>query len=215
MRIELFQSLYERYSRLALSFPSDRPIAIKGLEARLLSTFSTTGGFGIFDIYLYRCLLWQRDSEPLKRIGPGVRGGSQVPSWSWMGYDGAIRYLAVPFAQALWSDDITSPFAKSGPSESHYEKGITAGTLELKAPVWEITTAQQGGELILDDPSRPPLYPIYCVVMGKSKAEPRSYYVLLVHAANNDEDVYERVGVGILDGRHIVLNGAYRMARIR
>src|SRR5438477_11418672 len=91
MKIDLYQDLYERFSNLQLSFPEDRPVAIKGLETRLIRTFGTTGGFGIFDIYLHRCLLWQRSGDTLRRI-PSFRGG-QVPSWSWMAYTGGIRYL--------------------------------------------------------------------------------------------------------------------------
>jgi hypothetical protein len=212
MRIELFQDLYERYSRLALSFPSDRPIAIKGLEARLLATFGTSGGFGVFSIYLHRCLLWQRAGDALKRIGPS-RGGSPVPSWSWMAYDGPIRYMAVLFGQVSWSNDITSTFAQTGKadvlSDGHREgEGLT----ELKAPVWEIANVQDV-QMNLDDPSRHFAHPLQCVVVGKSKTESsrQEYYVMLVHT---EGEVYERVGVAIMDRRHIALDGPYRKARI-
>ena len=215
MRIELFQDLYERYSRLALSFPSDRPIAIKGLEARLVDTFSTGGGFGVFDIYLHRCLLWQRAGDTLKRI-VSLRGGSPVPSWSWMAYDGPIRYMAIPFGQALWKDDIISPFAKNGPLDVLKDSKRRGESItELFAPVWDIGNVE-GGEMILDDPSRPFAQPLQCVVVGKSKTEAingrQAHYILIVHAVG---EVYERVGVGILDRRHISLDGAHRKFRIR
>ncbi|RSL60534.1 hypothetical protein CEP53_005420 [Fusarium sp. AF-6] len=72
LRIEFFQDLYVRYSKLALSFAFDRPIAIKGLENRLLSTFNTTGGYGVLDRYFHRSLLWKRGGETLRRI-PNTR----------------------------------------------------------------------------------------------------------------------------------------------
>ena len=97
MRIELFQDLYERYSRLTLSFPSDRPIAIKGLESRLIDTFGTTGGYGVFDKYLHRCLLWQRAGKALKHI-EAFRGGNLVRSWSWMAY--MVLFAIPPFPLA-------------------------------------------------------------------------------------------------------------------
>jgi hypothetical protein len=220
MKIELFQDLYERYSRLALSFPSDRPIAIKGLEARLLATFGTTGGFGIFDIYLHRCLLWQRSDTALKRIGL-FRGGSLVPSWSWMAYDGHIRYMAVPFGKASWCEDIISPFTKARhPDTRPGGGGTTTPDLELEAPVWEIVNTE-GGQVFLDDPVSTVEQPLYCVIVGKSKIEASNeqqrYWVLLVHAttAIDEGQVYERTGVGFLDGRHIALDGRHRTARIR
>jgi hypothetical protein len=222
MRIELFQDLYERYSRLALTFPSDRPIAIKGLETRLLDTFGTTGGYGIFDIYLHRCLLWQRADKALKHM-ESFRGGSPVPSWSWMAYVGRIRYMDVPFGQASWCDDIMSPFAKVRQLEilngSRYDgegKGIDTAGPELEAPVRKIGNTQ-GAHLILDDPGQTFTQPLQCVVVGNSKTEPLKHYVLLVQDSSTLEEghVYERVGVGILDQHQIAFDGSYRKARIQ
>ncbi len=44
---------------MGLTKMEDRPIAIKGLEARLIQTFGGTGAYGIFNNYLRRCLLWR------------------------------------------------------------------------------------------------------------------------------------------------------------
>jgi hypothetical protein len=46
-KIKFFQDIYERYSSIDLSFVSDRPVDIRGLEARLIGTFGMAGGFGI------------------------------------------------------------------------------------------------------------------------------------------------------------------------
>ncbi|CZR58814.1 uncharacterized protein PAC_08706 [Phialocephala subalpina] len=216
MRIELFQDLYERYSRLALSFPSDRPIAIKGLEARLLDTFNTTGGYGLLDRYLHRCLLWQRSGDTLKRIKPS-RGSYLVPSWSWMGYDGPMNYMAISFGQVSWCHKITSPFEKAEnrrKSNSH-----ASSTAELEALVWELTSVP-GGQIILDEPSRTLRHPVQCIIVGRSKKNPthadQTHFVLLVHrVADVDEEVYERVGVGTLERRHIAVDGIHRIGRIR
>lgn len=222
MRIELFQDLYERYSRLALSFPSDRPIAIKGLEKRLIDTFNTTGGYGVFDSYLHRCLLWRRSGDTLKRI-ESFRGGSSVPSWSWMTYDGPIHYLKIPFGQISWGNDITLPFVKQSHVLNDSQRkgeGVAIPTLDLEAPVWEIV-GTLGERMILDEPYRSFARPLQCVVVGTSKKKPlnerQAYYVLLVHFAAHvhEGQGYERVGVGILDRRHIALDGPHRMARIR
>jgi hypothetical protein len=219
MRIELSQDLYERYSKLALSFPSDRPTAIKGLETRLLDTFGTTGGYGVFDIYLHRCLLWQRAGDTLKHI-EAFRGGKIVPSWSWMAYDGPIRYMIVPFGQAEWCNDIISPFAGAGQTDflgnSRLDRNnMGTSALDLEAPVWEVVNTE-GAKVILDDPHRTLDQPLHCVVVGKSKTEPMQYYVLILHpCAHADDEVYERVGVGILGRRHIALDGAQKKARIR
>ncbi|RSL92037.1 hypothetical protein CEP52_014033 [Fusarium oligoseptatum] len=111
LKIEFFQDLYVRYSKLALSFASDRPIAIRGLENRLLSTFKTTGGYGLIDRYLHRSLLWKCGGKTLKRIAS--TRGEAVPSWSWMAYDGAIDYVSAPGGKVSWFSNIKSPFFSS------------------------------------------------------------------------------------------------------
>lgn len=218
MRIELFQDLYKRYSRLALSYPSDRPIAIRGLEARLLTTFNTTGGYGILDKYLQRSLLWQRSGKAISRVSG--------PSWSWMAYDGPIDYMAVPLGEdKSWFEGITSPFAKGGQpsvlSRSQLEsEDVISTTLAIGAPVWEIVDMTDA-EIILDDPHCHIGQPLQCIVVGKSTVEPldehQAHYVLLVHHVSNVEEdqVYERIGVGILGRHQIALGGPYRYARIR
>ncbi|TRX89459.1 hypothetical protein FHL15_009628 [Xylaria flabelliformis] len=216
LRIEIFEDLYERYSRLALSYPSDRPIAIRGLESRLINTFGTSGGVGIFDTYLHRSLLWQRAGDTLKSI-TSFRDAS-VPSWSWMAYDGPICYLTVPFGEVTWCENIISPFSKGGSRRS--DKVIAPSPLELEAPVWNLIDAE-GGQRILDDPSRALDWPIQCVILGKSKMplvdESQIHWVLLVHLKEiaNNIAIYERVGVGVLRKRHIAFDRPQERRRIQ
>ncbi|KAI1281190.1 heterokaryon incompatibility protein-domain-containing protein [Xylaria sp. FL0933] len=224
LRIEIFQNLYEKYSRLALSYPSDRPLAIRGLESRLIDTFGTTGGVGIFDIYLHRSLLWQRADNILKRI-TSIRD-ARVPSWSWMAYDGPICYLTVPFGGVTWSEDITSPFSKdsigrySASEGLKGRKSIATSPLELQAPVWNLLDAESG-QRIMDDPYRVFDQPVQCVVLGKSKTssldESQVHWVLLVHPIKVADNVasYERVGVGILKKCHIAFDRPQERRRIQ
>ncbi|KAI1734660.1 hypothetical protein F4680DRAFT_470682 [Xylaria scruposa] len=224
LRIEIFQDLYERYSRLALSYPSDRPIAIRGLESRLINTFGTSGGVGIFETYLHRSLLWQRADNALKSI-TSFRD-APVPSWSWMAYDGPIRYLTVPFGEVTWCENIISPFSKDT-SRNAVVSGdlrgnevIETSPLELEAPVWNLIDAESG-QRIMDDPGRAFDRPIQCVVLGKSKMPPvdesQVHWVLLVYRKEivSNVAVYERVGVGVLRKRHIAFDGPQEIRRIQ
>jgi hypothetical protein len=203
MRIQLYQGLYERYSNLGLSFSTDRPIAIKGLETRLIRTFETIGGYGIFEIYLHRCLLWQRAGDTLKRI-VSFRG-ERVPSWSWMAYDGGIRYMDVLFGEVLWNQDIISPF-KFNRFDGDDER---AKPLGIEARVWDIVEPDSR-QLILDEPGRNFAQPLKCVVVGTSKQtasdEHQIHYTMIVSFLRVGKlDVYERAGVGFLERQHIVL----------
>ncbi|KAF4627092.1 hypothetical protein G7Y89_g11064 [Cudoniella acicularis] len=208
MKIQLFQDLYERYSNLALSFNTDRPIAIKGLETRLIRTLKTIGGYGIFDCYLHRSLLWQRSGSTLKRITSFH--GEHVPSWSWMAYDGGILYMDIPFGGVLWAKNITSPF-KIGALDGPNDGNERVMPLEMEASVWDIVEPQSP-QLILDDPSRAFAGPLKCVIMGTSTQsksdESQRHYTLIVSSLAREEEavVYERVGVGFLERRHIMLD---------
>ncbi|KAI0476359.1 heterokaryon incompatibility protein-domain-containing protein [Xylariaceae sp. FL0804] len=137
-KIELYQDLYRRYSTLAFSRVEDRPVAIAGLEKRLVGACGNRGGYGVFDDgarggLLHRSLLWHRSPREasLSRIAffdPSSGDQSQgqdhpdhdhhhrgrssvvVPSWSWMAYRGAIDYLRPPFNGVEW-EPVGSPWS--------------------------------------------------------------------------------------------------------
>jgi hypothetical protein len=222
MKIELFQDLYERYSRLALSFPFDRPVAIKGLETRLMDTFGTTGGYGIFDIYLHRCLLWRRAGDRLSRI-PSSRG-NPIPSWSWMAHDGPIRYKHVAFNTATWNTEVSRRLVQDGPA-SHSTQTQSGqgddecGALDLEAPVWDVRDVARG-TMVFDQGDRLATLPLQCVIVGSSKTGPvgqtQTHWVLLVQrVADCNEIVYERIGVGILQGSQVDFDNPKRIIRVR
>lgn len=111
-KILLSQKLYEQYSRLAFTYEQDRPIAIAGIEERLCRAFDSRGGYGVFEKYLGRSILWQRaDEEPtLGKIDFSKERG-QIPSWSWMAYMGAVNLLELPFGKIEWTSDYQSPWS--------------------------------------------------------------------------------------------------------
>lgn len=207
-----------RYSKLALSFASDRPVAIKGLETRLLNTFDSTGGYGILDRYLHRSLLWKRGGGSLRRIR-NTRG-EPVPSWSWMAYDGAIDYVSVPGGKVSWYKDVKSPFSRAldGSISDAYGKAPA-----LEAPVWGIVNDPAEESVFLDEPGRILKQPIKGVVLGGSKSEPldefQTHWVILVHCISENSEgsgghAYERLGVAVLERRHIDFQGQASHAKI-
>ncbi|KAF3025516.1 hypothetical protein E8E14_008557 [Neopestalotiopsis sp. 37M] len=56
-RILLLQRLYEMYSKRAFTKPTDRSVALLGLEKRLARTFQTKAQYGIVEEYMERGLL--------------------------------------------------------------------------------------------------------------------------------------------------------------
>ncbi|KAI9150753.1 Cyclin-dependent kinase [Paramyrothecium foliicola] len=216
MKIKLYQDLYERYSRLALSYVTDRPTAILGLERRLLRALNTKGAYGILEIYLRRGLLWQRERETLRRIdfSGETKPRQPVPSWSWMAYVGPIRYMNVPFGKTEWTpwdQDVVATWCEAGNGG-----GVR---LELHILVRDITDVEPGARVFLDDPGYSFDNPFKCVVVGSSKTsrdgERQVYYALIVvRAETRGEGLFERAGVEFLHRSQIVWETPAEGARL-
>ncbi|KAK7734705.1 hypothetical protein SLS53_007810 [Cytospora paraplurivora] len=230
-KIRLYQDLYMQYSRLAFTQPQDRPVAIAGLEQRLITSFGVQGGLGVFENRkapgeLRRSLLWHRaadvDSlEPInfrghRGLAAGTRG---PPTWSWMAYEGGIEYLDLPFGQVEWEkDDILATGTWSG-------KDGTAATVGLSVIARTIDTTTltgEPGERIVFDVTNKKNRLSECVVLGRM-LEPekpvanRTHFVLLVTRASpaaHGEQIYHRVGVGSVPGTCIELDGPAARGKI-
>lgn len=198
MQIELFQNLYAKYSELALSSSSDRPVAIRGLETRLGRVFNTIGAHGLFDCHIHRCLMWKRASQPLKRI-EALRGGS-VPSWSWMAYDGGIRY--VKMETIVKEKDIISPFDGLKPHQGN-ETDTRQLPSVIQGPMWELVDVQ-GAQLDLDEPDRGFGGSIKCMIVARAQVwqeeASRTCFAVLLRIVSDDGERVEchRVGVARL-----------------
>lgn len=205
-RIILFHQLYQMYSKLAFTVPTDRSVALIGLEKRLSRTFDTRVEYGIVEKYMERDLLWRRDrkGDMLTRIDyPSAR---RVPSWSWMAYSGEIEYLPVPFDETEWCrENINRPL--DGGSMRQAE---ASGGAELRVAVNSMTMSgidvrarifRDNEDDKVDEPS------LGCVIIGRGKAgreteDGQIHYVLVVRPLGTANH-YERVGVGCLFARHI------------
>ncbi|KAJ5798068.1 HET-domain-containing protein [Penicillium pulvis] len=206
-RIKLVQSLFCTYMRLDITNKTDRALAISGLEKRLASTFGTACQFGIFEKYVWRCLLWTR--------APKSRGLRQVeymssrapPSWSWMAYDGAIEYIDVDAERVEWCHQvkldealIRARIRSVNPDRCKVEH--TRGSGYLIKDRYE----REWGWLRYDRPRRIKLHKHKVVVIGREGYESRDrllslnsslrYYVLMITPVQSDQ--FKRIGVGYL-----------------
>lgn len=233
--IGLFQGLYRRYSRLAFSNYQDRPVAIAGLEKRLILSLVLRGGFGMLDDngfgLLRRSLLWCRagDEENLDMItfsGTDDKSPKTAPppTWSWMAYKGAIEYLDPPFAQVEWeTKDIISPWATNALGTWSYSRDISVEprTLKVIARNFDAATAatDDTANVIIDTPSCTP-FPgsdLKCVILGRLRRESdeapngRTHFVMLVKPTGSEAKgphAYVRAGVGFMPGSVIHLEEA-------
>ncbi|KAK3368274.1 hypothetical protein B0H63DRAFT_565004 [Podospora didyma] len=132
--IRWYQELYAQYSRLGISHVKDRPIAIRGLESRLIAELKRKyqgfeGAHGVLDDgpsggLLHRSLMWRRghDVMSLKRI-VFPSGHDGAPSWSWMSYEdgtkggtkggvmGGIDFIQMEGSMVEWeASELISPW---------------------------------------------------------------------------------------------------------
>ncbi|KAI0468300.1 HET-domain-containing protein [Xylaria cf. heliscus] len=238
LRIRYFQDLFKQYSRLNFTHIEDRPFAIEGLESRLRSAYGTDGAYGIFDDGLgkglfHRSLLWQRGEDNprlwFSRIVFPIARRVTVPTWSWMAYQGGIDYVDPPFDQTVWEkNDIRPPGIKSNAVKNKADNSLQNDSkMELLATARGFNVAgHQDGEVKLmydTEKNKSDGMRQQCVVVAKSKEgktpQEKKYYVLLVSplssSVDNSDNIYERVGAGVMFGRLINFNEPGKEVRIR
>jgi hypothetical protein len=216
----LIQDLYERYSGLAFTKPSDRPVAILGLQERLARAFRTQAAYGCFAVYFARGILWtRRDDKRMTHII--LPAGRRVPSWSWFSKEGPIKYMELKFKEIDWATtgDFENPFARPLAAEPEQSSGLGVGgelgTLRglarrIKMTKWEVLNY-----IIFDEEGPPNNDDLRCVVIGRDKVEngeenPK-HHALIIQQVRSvlGVDIYERVGVGSLKPEHVESAGAW------
>ncbi|KAJ0120690.1 hypothetical protein J7T55_015422 [Diaporthe amygdali] len=235
VKIRLYEELYRQYTRLKFTRISDRPIAIAGLEKRLIRDLKAEGGFGVFDdgrSLFQRSLLWQRGREfpSLAKI-PCIPSLS-VPTWSWMAYDGGIDFLDLPLGGVHWfTDAIKSPWAPG--SADTWHTGDGKEFVELKAwattfTLGDASLATHDGVLIVyDSPGMITMgvEDLMCVVVGreikKDTVRETTHFALVIKAstgpvsAKGGSKIYERIGVGYVKGKCLNLESSAQAVLIR
>jgi len=204
-KIKLLQDLYKQYSNKKLSFPKDRPVAIKGLETRLIQTVGGKGGYGVFQEFLHRYLLWQRGKKPLERIEEF--SGGPVPSWSWMAWNGGIEYMPdIPGGAVDWDPKVTWPCPPIRTGSDHEN----SESLYLHAPVRDFSSGSCDG-IVLDEGATQLPPGSKCVVLGVAKSE-KNCYVLAVmkskHTGGKNSSIWQRIGAGKVSRGSVALDKA-------
>lgn len=216
----LIQDLYERYSGLAFTKPSDRPVAILGLQERLARAFRTQAAYGCFAVYFARGILWtRRDDKRMTRII--LPAGRRVPSWSWISKEGPIKYMELKFKEIDWATtvDFENPFTRELAAEPEQSSGLGVGgelgTLRGLARRIQMTKWEVLNYIIFDEEGPPDYEDLRCVVIGRDKVEngednPKHHALIILQVRSVlGVDIYERVGVASLKPEHVESGGAW------
>lgn len=213
--IRVWQALYEQYSTLILSDYADRPAAIAGLERRLCRALDTDGGFGAFERFFARSILWQKASTKtvsLLKI-PFPPGRGLVPSWSWMAYQGAIEFPELPFAGVDWTrTEYSSPWSDmAAPNRSSETRRVREKKVQpLRVIPRNVLSTSVGVHSRIVWDVAPISGPLKCAVVGRLKEESgqpmQKHYVLIIKETHK-QGTYERVGMGVLAKNEIDFGG--------
>jgi hypothetical protein len=212
--VEFIQFLSEEYSKRGLTEKTDRCIAISGLVDRIARARECESRYGVFQPYLHRNLLWQRDGEEgMKRIPYETQ---VVPSWSWMAYDGGIQFLDIPYGEVEWLVNLRFNkkhkygwFNKKGKSALITDVGIFQNCgLERRDAGYAILDSNKSerGCIRYDVEASEGLDAERCVIVGRktfgNMLRLRKYYILVVRPTTVDSE-YTRVGVGWIQSDHV------------
>ncbi|KAK1749700.1 HET-domain-containing protein [Echria macrotheca] len=216
-KIRFYESLFQTYSRLDFTRITDRPVAIAGLEQRMLRDLEAQGKFGIFDdgqSLLPRSLLWRRGDEVqfLNQIDPP--SGFLLPSWSWMAYDGPIDFVDLPLGQVDWQEgELHIPWSDQGNTSvagaATMKKMTAVARSFCQEPV--DNAKQEEFEVVLDNGElgTSGWLDWRCIVVGTRRAprgvrpkplEERTHYILIVAPADDGTGEFRRIGVGKMAG---------------
>ncbi|RTE68477.1 hypothetical protein BHE90_017145 [Fusarium euwallaceae] len=201
---QLYEQIYERYSRLRHAVTSDRPLAIAAVETRLLRALDTTGGYGILKRHVGRSLLWRRGlGEQMVRIQ--FPPSHAIPSWSWMAWTGGIEYLDLPSEGIKW-EPIDIPFPTL-PLQVTYSAENLPPRFVSKAYDFHIHARDSTDVTIIwDRDENDKIECQMCVVLGASMDETGQLvarYVLIV-GKNKYQPGWERLGVGQIIGQEVL-----------
>jgi len=198
--LDFVQYLFEGYSKRGLTNQTDKMAAISGIETRIARAFNCQIYYGIVGQFFCKTLLWQREAERLKKID---YGNKRVPSWSWMSYDGAIKFMIEP------SDTIDSAIALG-----FYQNRRGCLNVEV-ADFWEFSLKEHDTEYEVLDLQGQKVGTIYydtddiiqspqCVIVGRSPRSDEMYrYFILVVKPTLVQSEYERIGCGNIGSSHI------------
>jgi hypothetical protein len=147
---EVWRLIVERYSRLALTFRSDKLVAIRGISQRFETLLEDVCIAGLWQKTLVTDLLWWRAGDVW--TDNQRPQDSVAPSWSWACLDAPVYYSVAPIEHREkltivatinpvqvnsdsgppWQLDVQAPLLKAGWTFLEIYKGTRVQTLQLR-----------------------------------------------------------------------------------
>ena len=190
--------------------PTDRTVAMLGLESRLINVLRASGGLGMFEMFPHRTLLWSR-STPIKSKKIDY-GAEPVPSWSWMAYEGSVSLLDTKFGQLQVTYDISLGYPGIiVPIFEFADRDIVVENHERKRSSLRDSKGVEIGWVNLDEQEKKPDGVGSIAILAKddrrgsdetsspSRSQGQTtepYYHVLFLRRRESRNAYERIGMG-------------------
>lgn len=203
--VRFLQSLLERYSTCKLSIATDRPVALSGLLGRIGSTLRCEQSYGVIGEYLPRTLIWHWTSPRKEKIKFGEN--NNIPSWSWMGYEGGIQFYQIPYRG--WHTFQKLQLTRDGKGlvtnvwefqDCSLQKDLQADSTGSHYQILDMS-GESRGWVMYDDQDYSNLPLKWAVVLGM-EPETMDAYLLIVRRTVGGE--YERLGIGKIQGGYVL-----------
>ncbi|KAF2196147.1 hypothetical protein GQ43DRAFT_499630, partial [Delitschia confertaspora ATCC 74209] len=206
--VDFISSFFQDYTKGNLTIPTDRCVAISGLENCIKDVLKCKSRYGIFQKYLHRNLLWTASGEKVKKIAYE----HHVPSWSWMAYSGGIQFMNIAFNAVHWIDNLRFD------EECECDHAIVSNvwkfqncTMELHGALYKIldSDGMPRGWVQYDIEDGEELDKEWCIVVGRIEDNEndalgiKKYYILVVRPTSVHGE-YKRVGIGLIQIEYLV-----------
>lgn len=204
----LILDLFERYSALAFTVPSDRAVAILGLEKRVAQVLYTHAACGSLEtmIYFGLSILWKRHQPEDMMANQQLTW--RVPTWSWCSMSGRIQYMKLESNKIEWrlgefdSLFVLNPWFLGASFLSRRDAKST--TLKGFARRVDVSDDEISSHIVFDRKNKLTAEDIRVVVICRDREEgggmDAKAHVLVIYKR---EGRYERAGVASLPGKHI------------
>jgi len=201
--INCISFLFQEFSKRNLTFPTDRCVAISGLEACIAGALEGhSSRYGVFEQYLHRNLLWLALNDNSEEIVYD----HHVPSWSWMAYSGGILFLDIPIGEVDWFNHLRFD------EDCECDHALIANlwtfqncTIERYPPRYKVLDSDRAekGWIHYDSIGKDSCKE-QCIVVGRQSNRGFDEYYVLVVRLTSVEGEYRRIGIGLIQSDFVV-----------
>jgi hypothetical protein len=198
--IEFICFLFEDYSKRELTKKTDKCVAISGIEARVKGALRCESRYGIFQKYIHRNLLWKASDSKMEEIAYK----RHVPSWSWMAYNGGVKFLDIPVGKVSWINTLRFDPERENALIADVGDFLRC-TMELEEKQFTVSDSSgtRRGWIQYDVVDGEELFEEQCVVLGRNLRNDEEYYILVVRPTTTGGE-YKRVGIGQIHSSCVV-----------